>query len=142
MLEECSGYEALSYVWGTAEKDHVLFCGSEYISVNATVYSAIQTLQYPHRCRTLWIDSICINQEDDAEKSQQVQMIDKILKGAADQVLIWLVEESLTNPDAFDLLREFEDESIPLPEVSAFNTRILDHDGKLTLSMAALFQRQ
>jgi hypothetical protein len=60
VFEECSGYEALSYVWGTAEKDHVLFYGNEYIRVAATVQSAIQTLRYPDWSRTPWIGSICM----------------------------------------------------------------------------------
>ena len=61
VFEECSGYEALSYVWGTAEKNHGLFCGFEYIPVTDTVLSAIQVLRYPDRSRTPSIDFICIN---------------------------------------------------------------------------------
>lgn len=142
VLEECSDYEALSYAWGSAEKDHVLFCGTEYIPVTATVHSAIQTLRYPDKSRTLWIDLICINQQDDDEKSQQVQMMGKIFSGA-DEVLIWLGEESLTDADAFGILREFEDESIALPGLSDFNNRMSGHGGDtMTLSIAALLQRQ
>jgi hypothetical protein len=68
-------------------------------------------------------------------------MMNKIFRGA-NEVLIWLGKESLTDLNTFGLLREFEDESIPLPAIAAFSSRMLDSGGKITLSIAALFQRQ
>ena len=37
----------------------------------------------------LWVDAICINQEDQTEKGHQVSQMRDIYKGA-DEVLIWL----------------------------------------------------
>ena len=42
--------------------------------------------------RTLWVDSICINQGDDNERSQQVRLMGQIYRKAS-TVLIWLGEE-------------------------------------------------
>ena len=42
--------------------------------------------------RTLWVDSICINQRDDDERSQQVRLMDWIYRKAS-AVLIWLGED-------------------------------------------------
>lgn len=95
-------YEALSYAWddqiadgGQVEVHYALESGdaqpiSKYcIHVGKNLYSALKCLRHPTEARTLWIDTICINQQDDVEKSAQVQMMSKIF-AEAKQVLAWL----------------------------------------------------
>jgi hypothetical protein len=53
--------------------------------------------------RRLWIDAICINQEDLAERSSQVKLMSKIYK-QAEQVVLWLGLEDSDTRKAFDLL--------------------------------------
>lgn len=45
-----------------------------------------------HTPRILWVDAVCINQKDDAEKSIQVMMMGKIYSQAS-QVLVWLSKD-------------------------------------------------
>jgi len=52
--------------------------------------SEVQENMSHHRdSRYFWIDTICINQEHDEERSQQVKLMDLIYKQAAD-TFIWL----------------------------------------------------
>jgi hypothetical protein len=57
---------------------------------------------YPY----LWIDAICINQEDLQERTNQVKMMGDIFENAF-QVLVWLGEEEVDTDGeiAVDLLK-------------------------------------
>jgi hypothetical protein len=64
--------------------------------------------------RFFWIDQICIDQSDDAEKSAQVRMMHDIYY-CAKETLIYLGEEDKDTQSAFDLGRTFasvKDENI------------------------------
>ena len=50
-------------------------------------------LRYVDRPRVLWIDALCINQNDDSEKEKQVAMMGTIFE-RAQNVVIWLGSES------------------------------------------------
>lgn len=92
-------YHALSYFWGPtvdeADSDFVQIVGQGGYSkflVRPNLASALRQLRYKTgEYRYLWIDAICINQDDDAEKSMQIPMMDRIYQ-QADQVCIWLGE--------------------------------------------------
>ena len=94
-------YEALSYSWGTdrATKSIGILHGeagylwSSPFMVRPNLYSALQQLRYEDRPRELWVDAICINQNDNREKNFQVPLMDKIYIGAAN-VCIWLGTET------------------------------------------------
>jgi hypothetical protein len=59
------------------------------VSVTGSLDKALRTLRYEDRARVLWIDALCINQHDIAEKSGQVQEMGNIYS-CADGVVIWL----------------------------------------------------
>ncbi|TGO18201.1 hypothetical protein BTUL_0011g00060 [Botrytis tulipae] len=62
--------EALSYVWGdqATKKDTVWIAGMEF-EVTRNLYNALRNLRLGDSVRTLWIDQICINQDDPEKKS-------------------------------------------------------------------------
>ncbi|KAK4216295.1 heterokaryon incompatibility protein-domain-containing protein [Rhypophila decipiens] len=63
-------YEALSYVWGPdSQPGEVIFCDGQPLKITANLADAIRHLRLPDQPRTLWIDQICINQQDMAERS-------------------------------------------------------------------------
>jgi hypothetical protein len=51
----------------------------------------------------LWVDSLCINQSDTAERTAQMRQIGGIYRGA-NAVLVWLGEEDSTSKSAIDLV--------------------------------------
>jgi heterokaryon incompatibility protein (HET) len=60
------------------------------------LYSALLHLQYSDIAPAIWIDSVCINQNDDAEKSDQVQRLSDIYTRAS-RVIVWLGERTATS---------------------------------------------
>lgn len=91
-------YEAISYVWGPVlpdepkirikNKDDLVDAQPRYLTVRENLRCALQHLRSESAVRTLWIDAICINQEDESEKSQQVANMGSIYE-LAERVVIW-----------------------------------------------------
>ncbi|KAF2185647.1 HET-domain-containing protein [Zopfia rhizophila CBS 207.26] len=87
-----SEYEAVSYCWGEKpDFSHSLTCDGQTLKITANVDSLLRHLRRPTRPRSLWIDAICINQEDVEEKAVQVRLMGAIFRGAQ-KVHIWLGE--------------------------------------------------
>ncbi|CZR65458.1 uncharacterized protein PAC_15358 [Phialocephala subalpina] len=97
-------YQALSYFWGEEGGPHAISCDKSTLPITANLDAALRRLRYPNRTRCLWVDAICINQADDAERSHQVQNMQEIY-ACASRVIIWLGEESNADELAFDSLR-------------------------------------
>jgi hypothetical protein len=101
-------YEALSYAWGQAPRvDYIKVRkddGFYNLNVTRTLSSALRALRPRRRLRTLWIDAICINQENWEEKSQQVANMRKIY-GMASRVCIWLGEADEDSKMAIDFIK-------------------------------------
>jgi hypothetical protein len=101
-------YEALSYVWGQAPREDYIKVQKEdgfySLDVTRTLSSALRALRPKRHLRILWIDAICINQEDWEEKSQQVANMRKIY-GMASGVCIWLGEADEDSKMAIDFIQ-------------------------------------
>lgn len=82
-------YDALSYVWGTEAPSHGIEVNGEEFLVRSNLFDALEELRQTDRPSTLWVDSICINQDNAAERSQQVRMMGEIYSSAT-QVIVWL----------------------------------------------------
>ncbi|KAI1329926.1 heterokaryon incompatibility protein-domain-containing protein [Xylariaceae sp. FL0255] len=88
-LDENSSFEALSYVWGDASITKLIHVNGEQLSATANLDAALRASRLPCKPRTLWVEAICINQQDIAEKNVQVPRMDKIYSGAS-PVIVWL----------------------------------------------------
>lgn len=90
-IDEPPPYEALSYVWGSAEDLEVITVDGHAFRVTQNLYAALNSLVPPEEAvRMLWIDAICINQgteqSDLAERSQQVRIMARIFSGATNVI--------------------------------------------------------
>lgn len=85
-LTEAPLYSALSYTWGDDYK-RAIIVGDRILLVTENLYSALAHIEFPNE--RIWIDAICINQEDQQEKSWQVQQMRKIYQ-LADHTAAWL----------------------------------------------------
>ncbi|KAF2749206.1 HET-domain-containing protein [Sporormia fimetaria CBS 119925] len=87
-----SEYEALSYVWG-GERTETVYCDGCEIKATPNLVSALWRLRHHAKNlslqRALWVDSICVNQDDTAERGHQVRLMRDIYSHAT-RVLIWL----------------------------------------------------
>ena len=61
----------------------------ETLEVTRNLALALQYLRQEKHARTLWIDALCINQDDAAEKRVEVQRMDWIFANAS-PILVWL----------------------------------------------------
>ncbi|PON26267.1 hypothetical protein TGAM01_v204743 [Trichoderma gamsii] len=94
--EQDTVFEALSYQWGSPNNPGTAFVkpstGNAIVatfSIGKNLESALRHLRYTSKPRTLWIDAICINQNDNAEKAAQVIRMADIYSLAA-RVVVWL----------------------------------------------------
>ncbi|KAI0509646.1 heterokaryon incompatibility protein-domain-containing protein [Xylaria bambusicola] len=95
-------YEALSYCWGNASDQGLIWCNGKPFPVTRNLESALRRLRQSRGNRLLWIDAICINQDDLAERAYQVNLMRHIYKNA-ERVLIWLGEDSEDSELVFPL---------------------------------------
>ncbi|ETS82478.1 hypothetical protein PFICI_04354 [Pestalotiopsis fici W106-1] len=100
-------FTALSYVWGSpGNPSHVVVRGrskDRIIQVTRNVDTALRHLRTHDKERVLWVDAICINQGDLAERSSQVCLMARIYNRALD-VVIWLGPEQDDGEYALSLL--------------------------------------
>lgn len=85
-------YEAISYVWGSDKLDHPVVCNGKEMHITRNLSMVLRRLRLPYATRILWADSICINQADIEEKSQQVALMSDIYRSAF-CVLIYMGED-------------------------------------------------
>lgn len=114
-------YEALSYTWGDDAATQIVevtdtrrsssaFHSSE-LYVRPNLHVALKHLRDLKSERILWIDALCINQEDEEEKNDQVKRMGDIFR-LAYRVVVWLGDST---PDgssgrAVDILRYLGDQ--------------------------------
>ena len=83
-------FTALSYVWGDPARTHKIIIDGKSLPITASLYAALRQLQVQSTFDVrVWADAICINQEDLAERSAQVQLMRQIYHNAG-EVRIWL----------------------------------------------------
>ncbi|KAH8901883.1 HET-domain-containing protein, partial [Coniochaeta sp. PMI_546] len=82
-------YEALSYTWGSSEfKTPITINGCPCL-VNINLLAALLELRSDGEERLLWIDAICINQDDVVEKGVHVPLMHHVYQNAS-RVIVWL----------------------------------------------------
>lgn len=82
-------FEALSYTWGTEQSCDKLTIDGIAMSMKSNLETFLRHRRWPDRVVPLWIDALCINQEDDEEKNHQIPIMN-VIYAAAKDVTIWL----------------------------------------------------
>ncbi|OAL45898.1 HET-domain-containing protein, partial [Pyrenochaeta sp. DS3sAY3a] len=99
-------FEALSYVWGVTLMPYTIFINDKEFSITSNLHGALKELRHPKHDRLLWIDAICINQNDNIEKGYQVQMMRDIYAKAS-SVCVWLGSGTKATSSAFEMVQRF-----------------------------------
>ncbi|KAL5390036.1 hypothetical protein DPSP01_002093 [Paraphaeosphaeria sporulosa] len=102
--QQTSNFEALSYVWGDLNDRKRIFIEDSYLDITANLHTALRYLRDSVLERVLWIDAICINQDDLAERSNQVGYMVSIYASAI-RVVAWLGEDTSQGESCFTLLK-------------------------------------
>ncbi|KAK8025069.1 hypothetical protein PG990_002892 [Apiospora arundinis] len=87
-------YAALSYVWGDAADTEEIVVDGQPFQATRSLNSALQQFRASYTrngCNSLllWADAVCINQQDLAERGQQVSMMG-LIYAKATLVISWL----------------------------------------------------
>lgn len=130
------GYEALSYCWGTGEPSKLIrinddpdnkfyrdrgsftsvvqskFLGLGF-NIRDNLHEALKHFREPGQDVMLWVDALCIDQDNEKEKTQQVAKMARIYS-LADHVLIWLGAGLESCKSAMDFVHEI----IELPKLN------------------------
>jgi hypothetical protein len=98
-------FEALSYCWGWNTDQDIILCDGGELRIRANLGIALRRLRHKDKDRVLWIDQVCINQQDLVERSEQVKHM-SLLYEKTTNVLVWLGKDPSGHaPLAFELLR-------------------------------------
>lgn len=145
-LDNCPEYEAVSYLWG-GENDDTTLCCPIYVgpfwNVLFQTRNCRDMLRFmrPWRgIRMVWVDAVCINQEDVPERSQQVANMSRIYSGCT-RVIVYLGSDIVTPLNGRHArrhpLRDLESGSA----VPNFSGYMYQHP-KLPLTLTSLLERR
>lgn len=96
-------YEAISYTWGSPLSTQRIVVNHHEVCVRSNLHDCLKRLRNPDGIRLLWIDAVCINQDDNAEKSCQVRMMASIYNNA-ERVIAWLGESADGSDELFSCI--------------------------------------
>lgn len=110
-------YYALSYCWGEGEAVPKCTCEDErtgeILQLTSNLEQALRTIRAPNVDTPLWIDQICINQQNQQEKPHQIRLMADIYSRAF-MVVIWLGEADEDTSLVWSLLKNVGDQIIRL----------------------------
>lgn len=89
---ELSSYEAISYYWREVLGERIIDCDGHSMAIGANLEIALRHFRFADKNRVLWADGICINQNDEDEKSKQVALMG-LIYWIARKVLVWIGED-------------------------------------------------
>jgi hypothetical protein len=120
-LDSGPEYTALSYTWGAPRWEdegeewivpsHSVLINGHTFVIGLNLRNALNHLHGVLAGRAIWIDAICINQRDVAERNAQVALMNRVYEQARD-VVVWLGEATpawevaIKNMDRFTLTIE------------------------------------
>ncbi|KAF2818740.1 HET-domain-containing protein, partial [Ophiobolus disseminans] len=83
---ESHRYTAVSYVWGNPSHVHSIQISGQEFGVADNLFNVLRSLRDAAEPISLWIDAICINQNDIPERNTQVQKMASIYRSAVEVV--------------------------------------------------------
>lgn len=132
-LADAPAYVALSYTWGSPIFEKSLEVDGSTLRVTKNLHEAVHQLHSYARDRALlfWADSICVNQQDLRERSEQVQLMNMIYSRAK-SVLIWLGPLTSSIEFAINRMIEWEQHFEHMPRYSG--KEWIENDSEISVS--------
>ncbi|KAK5653468.1 hypothetical protein OQA88_8954 [Cercophora sp. LCS_1] len=114
--EALANFTALSYTWGNPAKTHKIRCNGKSLAVTETVWDALANIGELYEQPRLWIDALCINQDNFSERKEQVTMMRDIYR-AARNTLVWLPAGKGASKENLDKIDKAFDSMVMLGEM-------------------------
>ena len=96
-------FTALSYTWDSQQRDQDLVCNGSILKVSKNVLRALPQLFQHDGSHNIWIDGVCINQDDESEKNIQVPLMQEIYTRTS-KTVIWLGESGPNIDEAINAI--------------------------------------
>ncbi|OAA77581.1 Heterokaryon incompatibility [Akanthomyces lecanii RCEF 1005] len=80
-------YTAVSYVWGAQISSHEVYCDGKLVVIGFNLDSALRHLRPRNRSVILWVDALCIDQSNVAERNHQVSLMRSIFRSAEETIV-------------------------------------------------------
>jgi Heterokaryon incompatibility protein (HET)/Protein kinase domain len=104
-LDILPAYTALSYTWGDAKNTKITRLNAVEAEITSNLEAALRHLWCENKHNTLWIDAVCINQYDMAERKEQLAIMKDIFD-QAESVIAWLGLASENSDQVIDFLEQ------------------------------------
>lgn len=131
-LEDAPEFRALSYVWGDPEPRQQIHVDNQILTVNPNLFDALRRLrmrypQWADRNLVIWIDALCIDQRNTAERGHQVTMMKRIYESCI-EVIIWLGDIDRERAPSTDVVASDEEYRAPTREPHVAGCQCQDAD--------------
>jgi chemotaxis signal transduction protein len=128
-LENPPPYIAISYCWDPTSAKRGMFIDMQSLSISETVLEVLNQVQASQHAtgssERLWIDQICINQDDGSEKLDQIYRMGEIY-AKAEKVFIWLGPTANQSDVALADMRGMLNRVLALNHATATRTHVAD----------------
>ncbi|KAI9155035.1 Heterokaryon incompatibility protein [Paramyrothecium foliicola] len=115
-----TSYEAVSYTWEDQLPANRLIVDDAFmLLITPNLRDGLVRLRDPHVVRTLWVDAVCIDQNDAEDKARQIPFMYRIYRMAS-RVVVWLGEHKFAESTLriLDRFARYElDISVEFPQV-------------------------
>ncbi|KAF9780403.1 hypothetical protein IL306_000177, partial [Fusarium sp. DS 682] len=105
-MARCPPYEAMSYTWGDDKATESILVNGGRFDLRPNLFSVLECLRKIDAARTIWIDAICINQQDESERNHQVWQMNNIYSHAV-VVNVWLGSATASSDAGIGFLAKF-----------------------------------
>ena len=96
-------YDALSYVWGSKSDAVTIKCDNRPLLITQNLHKALVQLREDGLNIPIWVDAVCIDQQNLDERARQVRLMRQIYS-QAEIVYIWIGEETANTEAGVELL--------------------------------------
>ncbi|KAL0939212.1 uncharacterized protein CTRU02_205822 [Colletotrichum truncatum] len=110
-------FNPVSYTWGNQDPTSEMWliglgdasdgAGFQHFAIRPNLETMLRRFRDEENILLIWVDAICINQEDNHEKAYQVRHMDQVYRGR--KLRIWLGDKSENSDEALDFIEEWRD---------------------------------
>ena len=116
LLSDVESFIALSYCWGNAGETAQILLDNEYVCIRRSLWEFLWHLRQLQGTTRAWVDFICINQRNPAERNHQVKLMRDIFSTAS-SVHAWLGEATTASERAVAYIKQvFLKDEAQMPE--------------------------
>jgi hypothetical protein len=114
--DACPAYWALSYTWGPEAPSHMILVNDKRFHVRQNLFDFLKSFRSPYNVEFhLWIDQLCINQDNVPERSSQVRRMGEYYSRAI-CVLTWLGVGTEVELAAMAQVQSIDPAKVPPPK--------------------------